>query len=135
MFLFIVLNFCFNYKNNYMFILNIVSAKALRKNSRYFESYHLKVIQGNILINAFSRFSLMPHSFFIEMLTLYILSSPTFRPTSIFFFNIFVMVTQDSILLTNYNVSIHHPLGGGRMGCFQCLVSNSAHYASSELNL
>lgn len=43
-----------------MFTLNIVSAKALRKNSRYFESYDLKVIQGNILINAFPDFPPCP---------------------------------------------------------------------------
>lgn len=70
----------------------------------------------------------MPHSFFIEMLTLYILSSPMFRPTSIFFFNIFVMVTQYSILLMSYNVSIHHPLRGthGLLSMFsfkQCSLS------------
>lgn len=39
-----------------MFTLNMTSVKALRKNSRYFEFYHLKVIQGNILINAFPDF-------------------------------------------------------------------------------
>lgn len=69
----------------------------------------------------------MPHSFFIEMLTSYILSSPMFRPTSIFFFNIFVMVTHYSILLMNY--SIHpSPFGGPHallpMFSFkQCLLS------------
>lgn len=49
-----------------MFTLNIVSAKTLRKNSRYFESYDLKVIQGNILINAFPDLPPCPVVFSLE---------------------------------------------------------------------
>lgn len=52
-----------------MFTLNIISVKALRKNSRYFKFYHLKkekkkIIEGNILINAFPGFPPALHSFF-----------------------------------------------------------------------
>lgn len=37
-----------------MFTLNIIRTKALRKNSRYLEFYHLKIVQVNILINVFT---------------------------------------------------------------------------------
>lgn len=112
------------------------------------EFNHLKILQANILINAFpSFFPLYLLISLLNMLMLYILWQPifyTFCPMSVFFFNIIVMVTEYSIIKMNHSILTQGLLGvSGWLPVFsfkQCSLSilwakslNKALLISSEI--
>lgn len=103
-----------------MFKLNILSTQALRMNSGYLEFNHLKILQGNILINALPGFlpSMFPY-FLNETLTLHILLQPIFQ-TFLSHVNIFLQQHCHGYRIFHYIDELQRvhsrPFGGPSVG-------------------